>query len=259
LDAVPSETRQAIQRAVKVPGVLAVPQVRVRKAGPDSFADVTLEVQHDTSLERAHQIADNVEFAVQEILPGADVVVHVEPHGSHVQGFPDIVRRTAARHNLSIHSVRLFDLGETQRLEMHVEVSDSLSVDEAHAIVTRLEDALAQELPQVDQVLTHIEPTSSLLEGRGAATADKKRVQAALDAIVQELNLVCEFHDLEVRRVGSELFAAMHCHIEGQMGLAQAHDMTQDVENRLRSKVPELARVLIHLEPHEPLSPDELV
>jgi cation diffusion facilitator family transporter len=251
LDAVPSETRKAIRQAVMVPGVLAVPQVRVRKAGPDAFADVTLEVRHDTSLERAHQIADQVEFAVQEILPGADVVVHVEPQGNHVQGVPDIVRRTAAQHNLSIHSVRLFDLGESQRLEMHVEVSDSLSVEEAHSLVTGLEDALKLKLPGVDQVLTHIEPASSTLEGRRAAAADKKRVLEALDEIAQHVQVPCGFHDIEVRRVGSELFVAMHCHMEGETGLAQAHDLTQDVENALRSKLPELARVLIHIEPEE--------
>lgn len=249
LDAFPPETHRAIQQAVKVPGVLAVPQVRVRKAGPDAFADVILEVEHSTTLERAHQIADDVEAAVQEILPGADVVVHVEPKGSHVRGVPELVRRTAAKHNLSIHGLRVFDLGEAQRLEMHVEVNDSLSVSQAHDIVTRLEDDLHSLLPQVDQVRTHIEPASSILEGEGAARREKQAVYAALDEIVSELDLSCEFHDMEVRRVGNELFASMHCHIEGDMGLANAHNMTQDVENALRSKIPELARVLIHIEP----------
>jgi cation diffusion facilitator family transporter len=255
LDAVPSETHQAINSAVMVPGVLAVQQVRVRKAGPDAFADVILDVEHDTSLERAHQIADNVEAAVQAILPGADVVVHVEPQGTSVRGVPDLVRQTAARHNLSIHSMRLFDLGEAQRLEMHVEVNDALSVSQAHEIVTELEDDLHQVLPQIDQVLTHIEPSSSVLQGQGAARDEKRAVQAALDEILGSLDLACEFHDLEVRRIGQELFVSMHCHIEGETGLANAHDVTQDVENALRAKLPEVARVLIHLEPRSASSP----
>jgi cation diffusion facilitator family transporter len=257
LDAVPPETHQAIRQAVMVPGVLAVAQVRVRKAGPDAFADVTLEVEHNTSLERAHQIADDVEFAVQEIMPGADVVVHVEPQGSHVRGVPDLVRRTAARHNLSIHSVRLFDLGDTQRLEMHVEVRDSLSVSQAHEIVTELEDDLHAVLPQVDQVLTHVEPASSLLEGEGAAIDEKRAVQTALDEIVSELTLECEFHDLEVRRIGDELFVSTHCYIEGETGLVSAHEITQDVENALRSKMPQLVRVLIHVEPRSAVAPED--
>jgi divalent metal cation (Fe/Co/Zn/Cd) transporter len=168
-----------------------------------------------------------------------------------------LVRQTAARHNLSIHGVRLFDLGDAQRLEMHVEVSDSLSVSEAHEIVTELENDLHHVLPQVDQVLTHIEPSSSLLEGQGAAMNEKLAVKAALDQIVDDLGVECEFHDLEVRSIGNELFASMHCYIEGDIEVASAHDITQDVENALRSKMPELARVLIHIEPRSTVSSSE--
>jgi divalent metal cation (Fe/Co/Zn/Cd) transporter len=71
-----------VQRALRLPGVTEVVRVRLRRSGPDSFADVTLRVARDTTLESGHAIADSAELAVQRLLPGADVMVHIEPAGT---------------------------------------------------------------------------------------------------------------------------------------------------------------------------------
>jgi divalent metal cation (Fe/Co/Zn/Cd) transporter len=39
-------------------------------------------VARDTTLESGHAIADAAELAVQRLLPGADVMVHIEPAGT---------------------------------------------------------------------------------------------------------------------------------------------------------------------------------
>ncbi len=44
LDGVPASLRDAVFRAVRVPGVVEVKQVRVRRSGPEAFADVRLSV-----------------------------------------------------------------------------------------------------------------------------------------------------------------------------------------------------------------------
>lgn len=81
LDEIPRGTRDEVQRALRLPGVTEVVRVRLRRSGPDSFADVTLRVERDTTLESGHAIADAAELAVQRLLPGADVMVHIEPAG----------------------------------------------------------------------------------------------------------------------------------------------------------------------------------
>ncbi len=81
LDEIPRGTRDEVQRALRLPGVTEVVRVRLRRSGPDSFADVTLRVTRDTTLESGHAIADAAELAVQRLLPGADVMVHIEPAG----------------------------------------------------------------------------------------------------------------------------------------------------------------------------------
>jgi cation diffusion facilitator family transporter len=82
LDWVPKDLPRQVAAAAAVEGVHEVKQVRVRRSGPEVFADVTLTVSRTATLENAHAIADQAEAAVREVLPGADVVVHVEPDES---------------------------------------------------------------------------------------------------------------------------------------------------------------------------------
>jgi cation diffusion facilitator family transporter len=81
LDAVPPDLLTQVAAAAHVEGVREVSLVRVRRSGPDVFADVTLEVDRGLSLEAAHSLADRAEQAVRAAIPGADVVVHAHPAG----------------------------------------------------------------------------------------------------------------------------------------------------------------------------------
>ncbi len=79
LDAVPQSLCDKLLAAAKVEGVIEVRHTRVRRSGPVIFADVVITVARHTTIERAHAIADKAEEAVRLALPGADVIVHVEP------------------------------------------------------------------------------------------------------------------------------------------------------------------------------------
>ncbi len=54
-------------------------KLRGRRAGSARYIDVHLQFAPGTSLERAHAIAHEVEAEVRRRLPGAEVLVHIEP------------------------------------------------------------------------------------------------------------------------------------------------------------------------------------
>jgi len=72
-------TKDIRTAALGVAGVRGVAQVRARLSGPAAFVDISVEIARETSFEGAHGIGDKVEAAVRAVLPGADVVVHLEP------------------------------------------------------------------------------------------------------------------------------------------------------------------------------------
>lgn len=250
IDGVPASVRTDVMQAVKVPGVLEVRQVRVRRSGPESFADVRLTVARDTPLERTHQIAVSAEEAVRQILPGADVVVQVDPVRSDHEGVLTGVRMLAAQHGMGAHGVRIYDLQSGGHLlELHLEVSDTLTVEAAHEQATAFEEALRKLLPAIDQVITHIEPTGDALVRKNASSADEELVREILLHMDAENGLGCKPHDVTVRRIGGEMQVTFHCTMESDLAITEAHTMTERVESMLRNQVPNLGRVVIHVEP----------
>ena len=78
----PDEERRAILALARAhPGVLGVHDLRTRAAGPIRFIQMHLELDGDTRLAEAHEIADAVEAQIEAAFPGADVIVHQDPHG----------------------------------------------------------------------------------------------------------------------------------------------------------------------------------
>jgi divalent metal cation (Fe/Co/Zn/Cd) transporter len=62
-----------------VPGVRDCHQVRLRYSGAVLFVDLHVLVDGAQSLTQAHSVADEIESAIQQIVPQSDVTVHTEP------------------------------------------------------------------------------------------------------------------------------------------------------------------------------------
>ena len=60
-------------------GALQFHDLRTRRGGPRPFVELHLVVPGGMRVDEAHAICDRIEGAVQQELPGAHVVVHVEP------------------------------------------------------------------------------------------------------------------------------------------------------------------------------------
>jgi ferrous-iron efflux pump FieF len=62
-----------------VPGVRNCHQVRLRYSGPNLFIDLHVLVDGRQTLEQAHVLTEQIESAIQQMAPQADVTVHPEP------------------------------------------------------------------------------------------------------------------------------------------------------------------------------------
>ncbi|HSG63836.1 MAG TPA: cation diffusion facilitator family transporter [Gammaproteobacteria bacterium] len=79
----PDEDRQRIKQiALGHAGVIALHDLRTRAAGPTSFIQLHIEMDGQMTLLEAHRIADDVEKALREAFPRAEVVIHQDPYGA---------------------------------------------------------------------------------------------------------------------------------------------------------------------------------
>ena len=161
MDRAEVEAEQRIRSAI---GTLHQPlelrRIRVRQAAGRHFADLVLAVPPDAGVTQAHAVADEVERAVEEALPGADVVVHVEPSDPPRHDLRE--RATAAASSVpevrEVHNVRVMHLPEGYELSLHVKLPSELSLTESHGVVERLEGVIHEAIPELRNVHTHIEP-----------------------------------------------------------------------------------------------------
>jgi divalent metal cation (Fe/Co/Zn/Cd) transporter len=179
------------------------------------------------------------------------VVVHVDPVRPDHEKLPDTVRLLAGRQGLNAHDIRVHDVLGRRSLELHLEVNSTLRLDEAHRQATALEDALRQALPGIDQIVTHIEPDGEATATPPDMPANEAQVRQVLAALPREAGLDCHPHNITVHREAGELAVSFHCIMDPGAPIADAHALTEQVESALRARVPNLARVIVHIEPPE--------
>ena len=73
--------RDTLERS-KPAGVISYHRLRARRSGAVRHVDVHVVVNPQMTVAEAHVITDRIEASLEERLPSADVVVHVEPAGS---------------------------------------------------------------------------------------------------------------------------------------------------------------------------------
>lgn len=72
-----------------------------------------------------------------------------------------------------------------------------------------------------------------------------------IESIVSAFDNVKECHRIRVRKLGHYLFIDMHVLVSENTPLYDAHKLTEDIENTLKREIPNVADVVIHLEPFE--------
>jgi len=80
MDRTPAGARDAALRALeRLEPDIELVRLRLRESGGRYFADAVVTVPPERAVVESHRDADAVERTIHDVLPGSDVVVHVEP------------------------------------------------------------------------------------------------------------------------------------------------------------------------------------
>jgi cation diffusion facilitator family transporter len=250
LDRIPDDLRDKVAHAAgQVNGVKSVSKVRMRRAGSEVFADITLSVGHAVSFERAHEIADEAAAAVRTVVPDADVVVHAEPLELSDHDITTQVRILAAKRGLGAHAIRLYEENLQRWLELHLEVPDSLTLEEAHRQGTLFEDDVRSAVSGVMRIVSHLEPVGDLTAMLQAEPADADDILAAINDYFHGDASIAQVHNLKVQRAGGQIQVSFHCRLDPHGSIGKSHDLTVALEAHIRAGVQNVGRVVIHVEP----------
>ena len=250
LDEIPVETRRRlIDDVAKVPGVLSVEQARVRRAGANYFADLTLALPSRSTFEHTGDLVRAATEAVHRTLPEADVVIHTEPRKAKAESIFDRVRAVAARNNVSVHELSVQSHQGRLRIEQHLELDETLPLLKAHDFVCSMEAEILREVPEIDGVLTHIESEPATIEPPEVRVEENRRIEEAMRSSAAQLPEIVDVHEILVGRSAEHIHVTCHCTLPDELTMQRVHEVITALEYRFKLVCPEVYRVTIHPEP----------
>lgn len=118
-----------------------------------------------------------------------------------------------------------------------VQVSNSMNLEEAHGLVTKIEGELKGAFGNVDATI-HIEPS------------DK---QTKMDQLVEKLATVDgvkEVHEISTIYIGGKLFITLHAYVDPKLSVEEAHGIAEKIEGSMQDRIDQqLGNVTVHVEP----------
>ena len=148
----------------------------------------------------------------------------------------------AVRGVVDVGDLRVRRSGADVHADVTVSVGRTSTVEQSHEITEAVEAAVAQEVPGASATV-HVEPSR-------AGEDFVERVFAA----AHRIGMADQVHNVLAITHPEGLWLMMHAKVPGETPLSAAHHVTDELERELRNEIAGLARVEIHLEPHEPRS-----
>lgn len=241
--------------ALQVPGVESCHEIRSRGQEDDIYLDLHIRVAPEMPLAQAHQIAHEVQGRIEQAIEGvSDVVIHVEPQpgGTGSPGGDLFTRMKGIARELGvpIHHLNAHEIEGQYVVNLHLEVPEGLPLGQAHTQATLLEDRVKAEIPEVTEISTHLEPAATARIECEAAQ-DDAQIAASVQELVRRMRRVRDCHEVSVHRADDKLFVTLHCTLDENLPIEEAHDISTLIEERLRRECPNLAEVTVHVEPGE--------
>jgi cation diffusion facilitator family transporter len=252
MDRTPAEAREAAERAISDLGAdIELSRLRLRESAGRYFADVVVTVPPGQAVVESHQAADLIESAVEDALPGSDIVVHVEPRRRGLDLRERVLAIALAEPLvMEAHDITIFEQDGMASVSLHLKFPADLALGSAHEISERVERAICAR-PGVGEAQTHLEPLERRLAVRSVEGRNERHTVSEIERLVRARAEVTSLPAEEVKLLSTEggrvLFLTLG--VDPSESLVDAHRLASELEEELRQSLPDLADVVIHTEP----------
>ncbi len=246
MDKSPADAVEAARAAIDaIEPPVDLRRLRLRHAAGRAFADVVISVSPGAAVGQGHAVADRVETALDRVLPGCDIVVHVEPAGESEVLLRERVRAAAMTvpRVRELHNLSLIELPDGAHVSLHLKVPGELSLGEAHALAEQVEQAIVAGVPEVIEVQSHLEPLAEPAPGH-----EVDEDPAEVERIVHELTGAAP-RAIRFLDTADGLVVLLTLALDPSTSLSDAHAVASLVEERIRAVLSGVDEVIVHTEP----------
>jgi cation diffusion facilitator family transporter len=251
VDTAPYPPDQLAAWVEALPSVEHVIRARSRGSKDAAQVDIDVQVAPEMTAAQTQAISDAIRDELARKIYGlAEVEVHFVPVTDRPADYALLARARADALGLTTHEVYVRDGEAGKVMEMHVEVPPGQTLAKAHEQVSQLEADICSQLPEVEEVITHIEP--AMIEKVASESSQLAEIEGFRKQVTHLLNAhfpQADWHNVEIFPTLSGFTVAMHVTLPAQITVEAAHQIAESAELLLRAHLPLIERVTIHTEP----------
>lgn len=229
-------------------------KLRTRRAGGTLHVDLHMGFRPGISLEQGHGLSHELKGRIEDQVPGARVLIHVEPSRLIEVLAADDKRVKCMRDELlkdtrvcAVQELRASRFAGEIRVEADLALDPSVSLAESNAVIRDLQRRLGSCFPEVKEMVMAIHPG----DGWQDAIHDDDKNQIA-GLVGEHESSFAGIHELQVTSSGGAHRVSLKVGLPRSLPLSVAHEIGQHLEDDIRELFPEGAEIDLHVEPcHE--------
>jgi divalent metal cation (Fe/Co/Zn/Cd) transporter len=244
------EIAQIIKRKVEaIKDVRSCHQLSVRITGKRLDVDMHISLDSNLRFEEVHKIASDVEREVKDNFPTARVTVHTEPFKSGRESLWKLVKEVAESvpGSRDVHNIHVQKIDGKLCVDLHLEVSANMTVEQAHEIADKVEGKLRTALPSIADITIHTESASDRIYRE--LTEVGTELRSHIEHLATSFPEIKSVHGITIRKVGDSQHLVLRGHFDPNINIKQAHEVVNKLEEAIRKAYPKIDRIDVQEEP----------
>lgn len=144
------------------------------------------------------------------------------------------------------HEVRARRMGPHVLIDLHIEVPQKLSVSASHQIAERVRRIVLQEIPQVNEVLIHVDAEKDTNEDKHKLMRPHSEIENDIRRIALGFEDVRSVSDIQCHYLDGILSTQFNITVDPQIRVFRARQIAQELK-RETEKIRDVRQVDIHL------------
>jgi divalent metal cation (Fe/Co/Zn/Cd) transporter len=226
-------------------------KLRTRSAGGSLYVDLHMGFKPGMSLEQGHDLSHRLTARIEEALPGAKVLVHLEPSIT-IETVPEEDEQVRCMREEILKDQRVCEVRNLcatryrgdMRIEADLSLDPKVSLAESHAVASDLKRRLESCFPEVKETALSFHP------GDGWQKAfhddDMERIRSLVG---EHESRFAGIHELEIVSSGGFHRVRLSLGMPPALPVSEAHAVAKHLEGDIRELFPEGAEIDLHIEP----------
>ena len=139
-----------------------------------------------------------------------------------------------------LETLKIRKAGEKTFVNATVQVPDYFDFEEAHELTSKIESNIKSMCGNCE-VAIHTEPCKPEVP-----------TEKLVESLAREIQGVKEVHEVSAVNSGGKLYITLHANVDPKISVGAAHEIAQEIEDRIGKRIPEVENVAVHMEPFRP-------